>query len=50
MSELIDNSRNRVDTLKSLIMKLHLGFSPDETKKTIRATAWYCPIWRDCTS
>lgn len=35
MSEIIDNSRKRVDTLKSLIMKLHLGFSPDDTRKQI---------------
>lgn len=35
MSELIDNSRKRVDTLKSLIMKLHLGLSPDDTRKEL---------------
>ncbi len=35
MSEIIDNSRKRVDTLKSLIMKLHLGFSPDDTRKEL---------------
>ncbi len=35
MSELIDNSRKRIDSLKSLILKLHLGFSPDDTRKEL---------------
>lgn len=35
MSELINNSRNRIDELKSLIKKIHEGVSPEETKSKL---------------
>ena len=37
MSELLDNSRHRIETLKEIIKSLHDGADPDSVKEEFRA-------------